>query len=59
VRPERAHHAHHVAEHRVARPVPERLLGALAEPEVEGAREVLAAPVQPPRREQLLGADGA
>jgi hypothetical protein len=37
VRPERAHGPHHVAEHRVARPVPERLLGALAEAEVEGA----------------------
>jgi hypothetical protein len=39
--------------------VPERLLGALAEAEVEGAREVLAPAVEPARGEQLLGAHGA
>ncbi len=37
----------------------ERLLGALGEAEVVGAREVLRRPVDAPGCEQLLGADDA
>ena len=43
VRTERAHDRHHVAQHRVLRPVRVRLLGALGEAEVVRAREILGA----------------
>ena len=47
LRPERADDLHRVAEHRVVRPVLERLLGRLREAEVELAPEELAAAVNP------------
>jgi hypothetical protein len=57
LRPEGAHHRHDVAQDRVLHPVRVRLLGRLGEAEIVRAREVLPAAVEPPRREQLLGAD--
>jgi hypothetical protein len=59
VRPEGAHHRHHILENRVARPVTEGLLGALGEAEVVGAGEELPPAVDAPGGEQLLGADDA
>jgi hypothetical protein len=56
LRAEAAQDPHRVFEQDLARPPLERLLGRAREAEVVGAREVLARPVQPPRRAELLRA---
>ena len=55
----RADHAHHVGGECLAIPLLEGLDGVLGEPEVVRAREELLRAVEPPCREQLLGADRA
>ncbi len=57
MRLERSHHSHHIAEQRIARPVFERFISALGEPEVVCAREVLHPVVKAPGGEKLLRAN--
>ena len=57
--PEPANDAHHVLEDGVPRPVGPGLVERLGVAEVVGAGEVLAGPVQPAGREQLLGPEQA
>jgi hypothetical protein len=56
-RAEGANHAHHVAEHLALVPLRRRLVARFGEPVVERPREELLAAVEPPRLQQLLGAD--
>jgi hypothetical protein len=56
---EAADHRHHVGQHRRLPPDPQRLLGALREAEVAGPGEELLAPVDAPRRQELLRPDQA
>jgi hypothetical protein len=51
------HDRHHVAQQGIPGPVGVRLLSALAETEIVGAREELSTAVDSTRGEQLLGAD--
>ncbi len=57
--PERADHAHHIAQHLLLAPFLEALGGVLAVAEVHRAREELLAAIDPPRLHQLLRADDA
>jgi hypothetical protein len=58
-RPERAHGAHHVAEHLVRAAVGNASSADFEKPRRRPARKKLAAAVEAPRSEQLLGADRA
>ena len=58
-RAEGANDAHHVAEHLALVPLRRRLGARLREAVVERPREELLAAVEPPRLQQLLGADHA
>ena len=55
VRSKRAHHCHHVIEHRVLRPVLSRLVRSFRESEIVLAPEILVRAIDPARGKQLLG----
>ena len=57
VGPESAHHPHHVGQHFFFAPELERLPVILGIAKIPGPREKLLAAVNPPRRQQFLGAD--
>src|SRR5438876_8106950 len=59
VRPKRAHHRNHIAQYRILRPMLPRLIRSFREAEIVFAPEILMGPVDPARREQLLGANDA
>src|SRR5690606_32606287 len=57
VRPEAADYADHIGQHAIAWPVRERLVRALREAVVVGAREELLCAIEPAGRQQLAAPD--